>query len=362
MLPSARLFSAVLLTLTLCISPGAFAQLEEGVAKKIIAASTAGSGLPGNTLPALVLNATGQADYIELDLVATSDRRLLVFGDIDLGPTTNVADIFPARAREDGSFPCLDFTLEEIRQLRYRSTNQGPYPAPQPGIPTFAEYLSLVRHLEKQLQIQIGLVIDILHPAFHRKHQVDISNLTLQQLHGYGYGRGNDDLLLESLDGDELQRIKKELLPMLMMDIPLYQRIGQRPQETARDNTVPVYDHSWMLTRIGTRLLASYASGIVIHTSLLHDGKGAPLNEQFLENIRTLGLTIAGFPISNNPAGPPEFAQNLPALLDFYFDELALDAILTDAVSECIEYFEAKEKEAAAPSLPLFPLQPLTTE
>jgi len=53
------------------------------------------------------------ADYLELDLQMTKDSVLIALHDNDLRRTTNVADIFPERAKSSS----LDFTLQELRSL-----------------------------------------------------------------------------------------------------------------------------------------------------------------------------------------------------------------------------------------------------
>ena len=50
--------------------------------------------------------------YIEQDIIASRDGVLLVLHDIYLESTTDVASKFPKRARGDGSFYAIDFTLE----------------------------------------------------------------------------------------------------------------------------------------------------------------------------------------------------------------------------------------------------------
>src|SRR5690606_2579082 len=57
------------------------------------------------------------ADYLEQDVVATRDDRLVVLHDIHLDRVTDVARRFPERRRSDGRWYVRDFDLAELRTL-----------------------------------------------------------------------------------------------------------------------------------------------------------------------------------------------------------------------------------------------------
>ena len=87
-------------------------------AQKIVIAHRGASGyLPEHTLEAKAMAYAQGAHYIEQDLVMTRDDNLIVLHDITLGRTTDVDEKFPGRARSDGLYYAIDFTLEEIRTL-----------------------------------------------------------------------------------------------------------------------------------------------------------------------------------------------------------------------------------------------------
>ena len=83
----------------------------------IIAHRGACGYLPEHTLEAKALAYGMGADYLEQDVVATRDDRLLVSHDVHLDTVTDVAERFPTRAREDGRFYARDFDLAEIKTL-----------------------------------------------------------------------------------------------------------------------------------------------------------------------------------------------------------------------------------------------------
>jgi glycerophosphoryl diester phosphodiesterase len=87
--------------------------------EKIVIAHRGASGyLPEHTLPAKAMAYAQGADYLEQDLVMTKDDHLVVLHDHYLDRVTDVADRFPDRARKDGRYYAIDFTLDEIKSLK----------------------------------------------------------------------------------------------------------------------------------------------------------------------------------------------------------------------------------------------------
>ena len=97
-------------------------------AKIVIAHRGASGYLPEHTLPAYALAHGMGADFIEPDLVLTRDGHLICLHDIYLQETTNVEQLFPDRARDDGRWYAADFTLDEIRRLPGRGAPRQPVP------------------------------------------------------------------------------------------------------------------------------------------------------------------------------------------------------------------------------------------
>lgn len=360
-----RFHTLLLATLLLCLfSTVVIATETETAGKQLIASAPLDPNIPGNTLEAITLAALGAADAIELDLVVTEDQRLIAFHDINLARFTDVADFFPDRSSDDGRYLSPDFSILDIRRLR-RITS-GPDIAPAPpvtfAIPTFEDCLSLVRLLEKRLGRDIGLAINVVAPAAHRAEQIDISTMVLQTLHNYGYGIGGDALMLLSMDSDELQRIKKELLPAMKMEIPLYQRIGR--MDGTGDNSLDDQEQNWMLTRIGTRLLASYAAGVVLHNSFLQDQTSIEKNKVFLENLRALDLKVFTFGEEADSQTDQNDSAFL-ALADLHLEGLGVDGIFTANYEKIRAHLKARmtsSPDSQQPALPVLPLQPLQVE
>ncbi len=84
----------------------------------VIAHRGASGYLPEHTLEAKALAYGMKPDYIEQDVVMTKDDQLVVLHDHYLDRVTDVAERFPGRARADGRYYAIDFTLAEIKSLR----------------------------------------------------------------------------------------------------------------------------------------------------------------------------------------------------------------------------------------------------
>jgi glycerophosphoryl diester phosphodiesterase len=121
--------------------------------KLVIAHRGASAHVPEHTLAAYRLAMELGADYIEPDLVLTSDGHLVAMHTSDLNVTTNVADVFGDREPWFSSFVnrsgywAFNFTVEEIGQLRVKQR----LPAARStlfdgiwGVPSLKEILNLL--------------------------------------------------------------------------------------------------------------------------------------------------------------------------------------------------------------------------
>ena len=83
----------------------------------VIALRGASASLPEHALAAKSLVHGMDAHYIGQDVVLSKDDQPIVLHDIHLQAVTNVAEIFPKRARADEKYCAIDFDRAEIRQL-----------------------------------------------------------------------------------------------------------------------------------------------------------------------------------------------------------------------------------------------------
>ena len=159
----------------------------------IVIAHRGASGYrPEHTLAAYELGARQGADYIEPDLVATSDGELVARHENEISGTTDVAahpEFADRRTtkeidgkRYEGWFT-EDFTLAELKTLRAREriADVRPANAEHDGryeIPTFAEVLELAERLG------VGVYPETKHPAYHRGLGLELEPRLVEALRG----------------------------------------------------------------------------------------------------------------------------------------------------------------------------------
>ncbi|MBC9896181.1 glycerophosphodiester phosphodiesterase, partial [Salmonella enterica subsp. enterica serovar Panama] len=167
------------------------------------------------------------------------DDHLVVLHDHYLDRVTDVADRFPDRARKDGRYYAIDFTLDEIKSLKFTEgfdiengkkvqTYPGRFPMGKSDfrIHTFEEEIEFVQGLNHSTGKNIGIYPEIKAPWFHHQEGKDIAAKTLEVLKKYGYTGKQDNVYLQCFDVAELKRIKNELEPKMGMDLNLVQLIA----------------------------------------------------------------------------------------------------------------------------------------
>jgi glycerophosphoryl diester phosphodiesterase len=194
-----------------------------GVPRRIVIAHRGASGyLPEHTLPAASQAYGLGADYIEQDIVLSKDRVPIVLHDIHLDTVTNVAERFPSRARADGRWYAIDFTLTEIKSLQVHERTSGPggqvvfanrfpWGKSRFEVATLAEMIELVQGLNQSTGRQVGIYPELKHPAWHLQQGYDLSAVTLNLLAKSGYRTRCDAIFVQCFDAGELQRIRSEL-------------------------------------------------------------------------------------------------------------------------------------------------------
>src|SRR5688572_30170036 len=147
-------------------------------AQIVIAHRGASGERPEHTLAAYELAIEQGADFIEPDLVVTSDGVLVARHENEISGTTDVADRpeFAGRqttktidGREVTGWFAEDFTLAELRTLRARERVPHLRPANTRYdglyvVPTLAEVIALVRAIEADSGRRIGLYPELKHP------------------------------------------------------------------------------------------------------------------------------------------------------------------------------------------------------
>jgi len=298
----------------------------------IIAHRGASAYLPEHTLPAKALAHAMGADFIEQDVVLSRDGIPVVLHDIHLEATTDVAERFTDRRRDDGHYYAIDFSLAEIRSLRARERRgadgrpvfAGRFPDDRGSfsVPTLAEEIALIDGLNRSRGIEVGLYIEMKGTAFHWREGQDLPAAVLQVLRDSGWDQRREHVFLQSFEPMALRHLRDELAT----ELPLIQLIG----DNAWDPEGGVdFDH--LRSDAGLDEIASYADGIGPWLMQLYTGPstdGAPQLTDLAERAHARGLLVHPYTFRADqlPPGIADFA----ALHRLFFVELGIDGVFTD--------------------------------
>lgn len=324
-------------------------------AKLVIADGGASGYLMENNLSATTLAVAMEADMIKLDLLLSKDNEVIVYSSLYLDYGTNVAEIFPDRAREDGHFYVLDFTIDEIRQLDLRDPDRriSAELLPRFTISTFEEQLSLIQSLEQSLHRSIHIGVELKKIWFHRKENRDLALSVLSILQQYGYAKQAEKIFLFSYDVDELQRISKKLLPQTQMPINLVQLIDS-PEGS--ENMVEEwgeyknYNYDWIFSNSGLHALTTSVTAIALPKYMLVDAKGALKLERFVKNAQKLGTMVFTFPVQDEEQTRLPFVRSFSEELEFFYFTVGVDGILTDFCKSASSFLDNRIAPLQTPS------------
>jgi glycerophosphoryl diester phosphodiesterase len=295
----------------------------------VIAHRGASAYLPEHTLAAKALAHEMGADYLEQDVVATRDDELVVLHDIYLDRVTDIAERFPARARDDGRYYVRDFDLEELRSLsvweRMNPDGTAVYPTRYPvkcgdfGISTFAEELKFIKELNANSGRQVGIYPEIKRPAWHREEGVDIASGFLKAIVDAGYENFDDPVYLQCFDFAELRRLKVEF------DCPfkLVQLIGEISWGEAET------DFDFIRTATGIAELAETVDAIGPWIPYLYElTDDTPRPGDLVQNAHAAGLAVHPFTFRADEL-PPGF-ESFKDLVRFFIVDIGVDGLFTD--------------------------------
>lgn len=258
---------------------------DRSLDKPLVLAHRGASGhLPEHTLAAYTLAWSMGADYLEPDVVLTKDGVPICAHDVNMERVTDVAERFPDRAREDGKWYWIDFTLDEVRTLRV--TYAGPGGQVGGALPTFEEFLRLVDRLNaiggEDGRAPVGVIPEPKRPEFHRQHgqHVELQVWTTLVVHGYS---AEDDLaIIQCFDLDALERLDEVgcLLRLVWL-------VGEEP--SAED----------------LQRAAGFCHGLGPNRKLLEDEAGQPL--PLLARAREMGLALYPYTFKDEPEATARF-------------------------------------------------------
>jgi glycerophosphoryl diester phosphodiesterase len=306
--------------------------MDQAAQPLIIAHRGASGYLPEHTLEAKALAYGMGADYLEQDLVATRDDRLIVLHDIHMDRVTDVAERFPDRHRDDGRYYARDFDLEEIRTLHvWERLNRvgddvefpGRFPARSGNfrIPSLEEELEMIAGLNRASGRSVGIYPEIKRPAWHRNEGFDLAARLLEVLDRFGYGNPDDRAFVQCFDASEIERLRHELGCRL----PLIQLIGENTWREADT------DYEQLRTEAGIERLAGIADGIgpgLWHLYSLADIDGQPVSTGLVSLAHSRGLAVHPYTFRSDQL-PPGF-ETFEATVQWFAGTLGIDGLFTD--------------------------------
>jgi glycerophosphoryl diester phosphodiesterase len=196
------------------------AMMSAALAAPLVIAHRGASGYrPEHTLESYRLAIEMGADFIEPDLVSTSDGHLVARHEPEIGSTTDVGTRpeFAARKRTqriDGQeftgWFTTDFTLAELRTLRAiqpradRSQEfNGLY-----QIPTLEEIIDLARREAAARGRVIGIYPETKHPTWHCEQGLPLEPKLLATLEAVGWTTRDSPVFLQSFESGNLRWLR----------------------------------------------------------------------------------------------------------------------------------------------------------
>lgn len=295
----------------------------------VIAHRGASGYLPEHTLASKALAYAMGADYLEQDVVATRDDVLIVMHDIHLDRVSNVAEVFPGRARADGRYYARDFDFAELVELqlseRFDAAGEpvfsGRYPVRSGTfrVHTLRDELEFVAALNEASGGNVGIYPEIKRPAWHKGEGVDIAPAMLALLAEFGYSDRTSQVYVQCFDPEELVRLRTELACRLR----LVQLIGDNSWGESSA------DYDAMRTPAGLERLAEVVDGIGPWLPQCYVvGNGSPRASGLPASAHAAGLEIHPYTVRADSL--PEGFAGHDALVGFCRDILGVDGLFTD--------------------------------
>ncbi len=315
-----------------------------GAAEPVIIAHRGASGyLPEHTLAAKALAHAQGANMVEQDVVLTKDGVPIVLHDLYLEDTTDVEQKFPSRARADGHWYAIDFTLAEVRSLRAHERISAKTGKPVfanrfgEGLATFEihtldEELDFILRLNRQTGREVGFYLELKKPAFHMREGQDIAKVVMESLARFGLTEADSPCWIQCFESAPLKRMRGELGCRLRMA----QLIGDPGSEDEDGD-----DYLHMMSEQGMAEVASYAQAIspsILHI-LARDAYGVPYVLDLPYFARQHRLQIYPYTLRRDTL-PPGISEGM--LLTLLFGRAQVDGIITDFPDSAREWWQGR--------------------
>jgi glycerophosphoryl diester phosphodiesterase len=258
--------------------------------------------LPDHTLEGYALAIEMGADYIEPDLVSTSDGHLIARHEPNISGTTDVASHPEFADRhttknvdgvdESGWF-ASDFTLAEIKTLR---AVQPLSERPQQfnglyQIPTLEEVLDLANAAGEERGRPVGVYPETKHPTYHANLGLPLEGPLVAALRDAGLNHAGAPVFIQSFEQSNLQRLNN-MTPIRLVQLvdandidadgnTTYAAPFDRPYDWTTSGKKKLLDRTfnYFTTDAGLKEVAKYADGlgpwkVYIQSTAVRDANG----------------------------------------------------------------------------------------
>jgi glycerophosphoryl diester phosphodiesterase len=226
---------------------------------------------PEHTLASYELAARLGADFIEPDLVVTSDGVLVCRHEPEISSTTDVGDrpefaFRKATKMVDGvavtGWFAEDFTLTELKTLRAverlpQNRQRNTLFSGRYEIPTFQEVLDLRAQLSDELRRTLGVYPETKHPTYFQQALLPLEPRLLEILQRNRLNRPDAPVFVQSFEVTNLKQLREAGLRTNA--VQLLSASGA-PFDTTAAGSGPTYAD--LSTPDGLRGIARYAQGI----------------------------------------------------------------------------------------------------
>jgi glycerophosphoryl diester phosphodiesterase len=235
---------------------------------------------PEHTLEAYLLAIQEGADYIEPDLVSTSDGHLVARHENEISTTTDVAshpqfaNRFATKVIDGISISgwfTEDFTLAELKTLRAKERLPQLRGTSYDGkfqIPTLQEVIDLVASINFSRQADVrlkpvGIYPETKHPTYFDGIGLSMEERLVAILHANSYSGRNARVFIQSFEVSNLRDLAT------MTEVPLVQLLhaGGQPYDFTVSGDPRTYAD--LATPAGLAFISGYARGIGANKNLI---------------------------------------------------------------------------------------------
>lgn len=173
----------------------------------LIAHRGASADAPEHTLAAYELALKQGADFVEPDLQMTRDGVLVCLHDASLERTTDVAKVFPGRAKVvkgKKTWPVAEFTLAEVQKLDAGSWKAARFAGAK--VPTFQQMIKTVKG-------KAGIIPETKAPEVYGRLGMNMEKALLEVLKANNLDTAGADprtpVVIQSFSADSLKALRK---------------------------------------------------------------------------------------------------------------------------------------------------------